>query len=104
VAEQVFKLTQSSRKTIEKVIQDENIHYMHMIFNNGEALPEHPANSNVCMTVLRGKLSISLDDLEINEYPAGTVLKIPYGTKMNVRNLHDETLEITVVKAPAPKI
>jgi quercetin dioxygenase-like cupin family protein len=103
VADQVYHLAQGNQKTIEKVIRDENIHYMHMIFNKGEALPEHPANSNVYMTVLRGTLSLVLNDRETGEYAAGTVIKIPFGTKMNVRNLHEETLEITVVKAPAPK-
>jgi hypothetical protein len=40
---------------------------------------------------------------QIHEYAAGTLLKIPYQTKMIVRNLHTETLELIVVKAPAPK-
>ena len=34
--EQVFKLTQGNERTVEKVILDENIHYMHMILNKGE--------------------------------------------------------------------
>ena len=54
------------------------------------------------MTVVRGKLSIALDDQEIHTYEAGTLLKIPENTKMNVRNLHDPVLELIVVKAPAP--
>jgi len=55
------------------------------------------------MTVLRGRLSIGLDDQEVHEYEAGDLLKIPFNTKMNVKNLHDDTLELIVVKAPAPK-
>ena len=43
------------------------------------------------------------DDQEIHEYGAGTLLKIPFQTKMNVKNLHEETLELIIVKAPAPK-
>lgn len=93
----------SNEKAIEKVIQDENVHYLHMVFNKNEGLPEHFSNSNVYMTVLRGKLSIQLDEQENHEYTAGNILKIPFKTKMNVRNLHDETLELIVVKAPAPK-
>ena len=65
-------------------------------------LPEHLSNSNVYMTVVRGMLSIGLNDQDIHEYEAGTLLKIPFQTKMNVNNLHDETLELIVVKAPAP--
>ena len=43
--EQIFKLTQGNEKTVEKVIIDDNIHYMHMILNKGECLPEHFSNA-----------------------------------------------------------
>lgn len=101
--EQIYKLAVGNEKTIEKVIFDENIHYIQAIFNKDDGLPEHFSNSNVYMTVVRGKLSIGLDDQEIHEYEAGTLLKIPFKTKMNVKNLHMETLEIIIVKAPAPQ-
>lgn len=103
MVETVFKLTMTDEKLIEKVVFDENLHYLHMVLNKGEGLPEHFSNSNVYMTVLRGTLSIGLDQQEIHEYEAGTLLKIPFNTKMNVKNLKDQTLEIIVVKAPAPK-
>jgi quercetin dioxygenase-like cupin family protein len=100
--EQEYKLSTGNKKVIEKVIFDENVHYLHMIFNMNEGLPEHFSNSNVYMTVIRGKLSIGLNDQEIHEYDAGTLLKIPFQTRMNVKNLYAETLELIVVKAPAP--
>ncbi len=101
--EEVFKLAKGSRKFVDKVIQDDNLDYIHMLFNRDEGLPLHYSNSNVYMTVLHGILSIGLDDQPINQYPAGTLLKIPYKTKMNVKNLHDDQLELIVIKAPAPK-
>lgn len=103
MVEQIFRLSRGNEKAVEKVIFDENLHYLHMVFNKDEGLPEHFSNSNVYMTVVRGKLSIGLNEQEIHEYEAGTLLKIPFQTKMNVRNLHDEILELIVVKAPAPK-
>lgn len=102
MVEQIFKLSRGNDKAVEKVIFDENVHYLHMVFNKEEGLPEHFSNSNVYMTVVRGMLSIGLDDQEIHEYEAGTLLKIPFKTKMNVKNMHPETLELIVVKAPAP--
>jgi len=102
MVERIFKLSVDDEKVVEKVIFDENIHYLHMIFNEGDGLPEHFSNSNVYMTVVRGKLSVSFDEQEIHEYEAGTLLKIPVHTKMNVKNLHVETLELIIVKAPAP--
>ena len=101
--EQIFQMTQSNEHTIERVIIDENVNFNHMILAKNQGLPEHLSNSNVYMTVIRGLLSIGLNNQEIHEYCAGTVLKIPEGIKMNVKNLHDNILELIVVKAPAPK-
>lgn len=103
MVEQKFNLSRGNEKAVEKIIFDENVHYLHMVFNKYEGLPEHYSNSNVYMTVIRGLLSIGLGDQEVHEYEAGTLLKIPFQTKMNVKNLHSETLELIVVKAPAPK-
>ncbi len=100
--EQVFTMSTSDEKKIERVIQDENIHYLHMVFNKGEGLPEHFSNSNVYMTVVRGTLSIGLNDQTIHQYEKGTLLKIPIDTKMNVKNLSENVLELIIVKAPAP--
>lgn len=101
--EQLFNLIDSKERLVQKVVQDDNLDYIHMIFNKDEGLPEHYSNSNVYMTVVRGTLSIGLDEQEIHDYPAGSMLKIPYHIKMNVRNLHNEPLELVVIKAPAPK-
>jgi hypothetical protein len=49
--EKVFELSKKNEKAVEKVVFDENLHYLHMVFNKGEGLPEHFSNSNVYMTV-----------------------------------------------------
>jgi quercetin dioxygenase-like cupin family protein len=100
--EQVFRLSVTDNKAIEKILLDENIQYIHMVFNQKEGLPEHFTNANVYMTVVRGTLSIGLGDQVTHEYEKGTLLKIPFQTKMNVKNLSTETLELIIVKAPAP--
>lgn len=101
--EKVYKMSPSDAHVIEPVIKDENIHYMHMVLIQNEALPTHRTNATVYMTVARGNLSLSLEDNEFNHYPEGTILKIPYNTKMIAQNNTEETLELYVVKAPAPK-
>ena len=102
--EQVFHFSTDNNKAVERILLDENIQYIHMVFNKEEGLPEHFSNSNVYMTVVRGRLSITLNDQELHEYERGTLLKIPVQTKMNVRNLHDDTLELIIVKSPAPQV
>lgn len=98
-----YRFKQSEEKTIEKVIMDQYVHYLHMIFPMGEGLPVHPSNANLYMTVIRGTLSISLNDQPVMEYGAGSVLHIPIRTTMNVRNLHPKVLELIVVKTPIPE-
>ena len=51
--EKVFELSKKNEKAVEKVVFDENLHYLHMVFNKGEGLPEHFSNSNVYMTVMK---------------------------------------------------
>lgn len=99
---EVYGLYKGGEKRVEKVISDENVHYLHMVLGDGDAMPEHYANSNVYMTVVRGVLSIGLDG-EDREYGGGTLLKIPQNTKMLIENRRCEPLELIIVKVPAPK-
>jgi len=102
VLEKKYLLTQTNNKLIEKVILDENLNYMHMVLPKNDRLPEHYANSNVYMTVIRGIVSLQLDDQELKKFEKGSIIVIPYKTKMNVVNYDEEVLEITVVKVPSP--
>ncbi len=52
MVEKIYQMTNSDSRTVEMLISDENVHYLHMIFNKGEGLPEHFSNSNVYMAVL----------------------------------------------------
>lgn len=103
MVEQVYNLYKGKEKSIKRIIADENINYNHMVLNKGEALPEHYSNSTVYMTIAKGTVTISLNDEDANKYDSGTVLKIPFNTKMNVVNEDEGLLELIVVKAPAPK-
>jgi len=98
-----YRMRQSDEKTIEKVILDEHLNFLHMIFPMGEGLPIHPSNANLYMTVIRGTLSLGLNDQPIQEYTAGHVVNIPMKTTMNVRNLHQPVLELIVIKTPTPE-
>ena len=96
--EKIYNITYTDNKIIEKKIIEEKFNYIHMVFNNGEGLPEHYSNANLYMTVLRGILSIGLDEQEIHEYEKGSIINIPVNTKMNVNNTHADVLELIVIK------
>jgi quercetin dioxygenase-like cupin family protein len=100
---QVYRMSVSDDRTVEKVIQDENLHYMHVILRRGEGLPAHHSNATVYMSVLRGTLSIDLAQQGARAYNRGVVLKIPFDTHMVIENRHEDVLEFTIVKAPAPQ-
>jgi quercetin dioxygenase-like cupin family protein len=100
--EEIFKISDSNKAIVEAVIKDENINFMHMVFNSGESLKTHHSNANVYMTVVKGILSLSLDDSPFTKYEENTVIKIPFNTKMMVQNHDEEILEIYVIKSPAP--
>ncbi len=100
--EKIFEYATSNDKTVEKIISDGNVDLNHMIFPKGGALPTHNPNSNVYMVVIRGILTIKLGDQEPNKYAKGTILNIPFDTKMDVYNEDDEIMEMFVIKAPSP--
>ncbi len=96
-----YRMSPAAGKVIEPVVRDENAHIMHMVLPAGEGLPVHETNANVYMAVLQGTLTIALDG-ETQTHPEKTVLNIPMGIEMNARNENGETLELMVIKAPAP--
>lgn len=104
MVEEVFMMSTEDKTVVEKMILEENLHYIHMVFTKDKGLPLHYSNAIVHMTVVRGKLSIALGEQDVKVYEAGTLLKIPFDVKMNVKNKHDETLELIVIKAPGPKV
>ena len=95
---QRFRYIQTDEKTIERVVQDDTLHINHMILPHGEGFPEHTANAQVYMTVLRGRLTLYLNGTQTDGYTAGDILKISRGTVMQGWNEHAETLELLIVK------
>ena len=102
MVETKFEYTIGNEKTIEKIILDDNVNINHMILPKDEGLPEHYSNSNVYMIVAKGTISLDLDQQERHSYKVGSILNIPFGTKMNVKNYEEETAELFVIKSPAP--
>jgi quercetin dioxygenase-like cupin family protein len=100
--EKLYTFAMTSEKTIEKIVDDENVNINHMILPRGEGLPQHYSNSNVYMVVTKGNITLQLDDQENQTYETGSIINIPFKTKMNVFNDTCDLTEIFVLKAPAP--
>ena len=96
--ETVYNLYQGNEKKIEKLVMKQNGQYIHMVFPQGEGLPIHMSNAELFMTVLKGVLTLGLNDLPTHKYKQNTMLNIPFQSRMYVRNEDEETLELLVVK------
>ena len=97
--EQLFTYETADQKTMEQVVREEKLHLNHIVLPNGESFPRHTANATVYMAVIRGSLTIALNDQDAHEYQRGAVLKIPEGTVMQGFNRREDTLELWIVKA-----
>jgi quercetin dioxygenase-like cupin family protein len=101
--EKKYDYSSVDQKLIERIVNDDNVEINHMALTKDTGLPVHYSNSNVYMIIVRGRMTISLNDAAPNEYQKGNILNIPFKTKMNVTNTYDEVLEFFVVKAPNPR-
>ncbi len=100
--EKIYRFVNSQDKLIEKIVDDENLALNHVICNLGEGLPEHFSNSNVYLVIMKGILTIKLDEQEPAKYGQGNVVNIPYHVRMNINNFDDDILEFFIVKSPNP--
>jgi mannose-6-phosphate isomerase-like protein (cupin superfamily) len=88
---------------MEKIVDDERVNNNHIAVRPGHAVPTHVSNSWVQQIVVRGTLSLSLEDEPFSHHPAGSVIAVPFNHKMVIRNQGSEILEFFVVKAPNPR-
>ena len=101
--EKSHPFTRTDEKTMEKIIDDERVNINHIVVEPGESVPTHVSNSFVHQIIVRGTLSLSLEDGPFADYPAGTIVAVPFDQKMAIANRGADTLEFFVVKAPNPR-
>jgi len=98
-----YTFTPTEKLAMEKIVDDSNVNINHIVVPPGEAVPTHVSNSHVHQIIVRGVLSLRLEDGEFHDHPAGTIVGVPFNKKMVIQNNGDETLEFFVVKAPNPR-
>lgn len=101
--EKTYSFHQSDEKIIEQIVDDDNLVINHIILTKDTSLPVHYSNSHVYFIIIGGQMTISLNEQETQRYAKGTIVNVPYKTKMNIRNVDDDVLEFFVVKSPNPK-
>lgn len=101
--EKSYEYSTTDLQTMEKVVDDERVNINHILVEPGKTVPTHVSNSYVHQIIVRGVLSLSLEDGPFREYPAGMIVAVPFDQKMAIANRGTEVLEFFVVKAPNPR-
>lgn len=84
-----------------KVVDEKHVLMMQAALKPGQKVPEHKANSNVHIVVLKGALIVNLagTDVAVKE---GDLLPIAFGTQMHIRNDGQDNATFLIVKTPNP--
>jgi quercetin dioxygenase-like cupin family protein len=101
--EKIYNYKGSNEKLIEKIIDDDNVMINHIILSKNTGVPEHYSNSNVYITIIKGTMTLKLEEQEAKKFEKGDIINIPFNTKMNINNYDDEILDFFVTKSPNPK-
>ena len=84
-----------------KIVDEKHVLMMQAALKPGQKVPEHKANSNVHIVVLKGAVVVNLAGTDV---PAkeGDLLPIAFGTQMHIRNDSQENATFLIVKTPNP--
>jgi quercetin dioxygenase-like cupin family protein len=84
-----------------KIADEKHVLMMQAALKPGQKVPEHKANSNVHIVVLKGAVVVNLAgaDVAVKE---GDLLPIAFGTQMHIRNESQENATLLIVKTPNP--
>lgn len=83
---------------IEKIITDQDTAISHAILSPNKVLPEHLSDAELYLIMIKGTLSIRLNDQEEQNYTKGSIINIPVNTKITISNQGISNLEFFAVK------
>lgn len=84
-----------------KLIDENHLFLMQVALQPNQSVPEHEANSNVNLLVLRGKVVATLNGKDV-EIPEGGLLPVELKTKMSIMNKSGDNATFLVIKTPNP--
>ena len=84
-----------------KVTDEKYVQIMQIALKPNQNVPQHKANSNVNLLVLKGIISINLDGID-HHIEKGDLLPVKFQTTMNIKNAGQEDATFLVIKTPNP--
>ena len=92
---------QEQKMGSRKLVDEKHLLLMQAALKPGQAVPQHSANSNVHIIVIRGEVVINLNGKE-NLAKEGSLVPIIYKTSMNIVNKSNKDASFLIIKTPNP--
>ncbi|MCI0469862.1 MAG: cupin domain-containing protein [Nitrospirae bacterium] len=83
------------------LIDEDYLLLMQVGLRPGQSVPQHNANSNVHLLILKGEVIVNLNGQD-NAVKEGDLVPVAYKTPMNIRNASHEDATFLVIKTPNP--
>ncbi len=94
----IYFYTLTDQETLENVFDRGDCLMNHVIMPPGKVFPKHPTDAHVYITVLRGELTIVLEDEAPIQLKRGQVGNVPKGVMSSLSNVTDDVVELIVLK------
>lgn len=101
----IYSYTLTDRETLENVFDRGDCLMNHVVMPPGKVFPKHPTDAHVYITVLRGELTIVLEEDFPFKLRKGQVGNVPIGIVSSLSNVSEDVVELIVLKlkTDAPK-
>jgi quercetin dioxygenase-like cupin family protein len=86
-----------------KLVDEDYLLVMQAALKPGQMVPQHNADSNVRILVIRGEVIVDLAGEKINASEGDIVATVP-GTPMNISNRSEEDATFLIFKTPHPRM
>ena len=99
--ETTYSYNTADKTSIERLVNTAGVVINHLGLAAKEAVNPHVTPDHAHMIVVRGDLSIKLNDQDAHTYGEGSIIGIPAGTLMAIANNGEEALHLFVIKTCA---
>ncbi len=96
--EKILRYTVDSEDVFEHIIKEDAFEYNHVVIKPHFTFPAHPTDANVIITVIKGELSIKLENQAVQIFVKGQVITADQGTMSELSNNMDKPCELFVIK------
>ena len=84
-----------------KLLDEKHILVMQIALKPGQMVPQHNANSNVQLLIMKGAVSVDMNGAE-HKAKEGDLIPVKYQTPMTIKNDSGTNATFLVIKTPNP--